>query len=93
MNARAHIPSPEEDERLALEILRGAVTRLRDIAQHLTTLGVFVCQKRMPARIALQLAEQAAPGIIERVFLSSLEGASPEQLGNHLTAPLKGEVE
>jgi hypothetical protein len=77
---RAAAKSPKENEEFALDLIRLLSRRLKHIDQEVTTLGTALAQGRLPARVALKLAEQIAPGCIDAVYLAMFEGVSPDQL-------------
>ena len=87
MNVRARIPTPQQDTDFALELIRIASRRLREIDQHVTTIGTALAQGRMPPRVALQLVDQAAPGCIDSIYLALFENVSPEQLSIERNSP------
>jgi hypothetical protein len=86
MNAR--VPTPKENEELALNIIRLVSRNLKAIDQEVTTIGSALSQRRMPPGIALQLVNQIAPGCVNAVYLSLFEGVSPEQLSNVFAEPV-----
>ena len=86
MNARAHVPSPQQDREFALELIRICSRRLKEIDQEITTIGTALAQGRMPPRVALMLVDQVAPSCIPAVYLSLFEGVSPEQLSDAFRA-------
>jgi hypothetical protein len=75
MNARAHVPSPQQDREFALELIRICSRRLKEIDQEITTIGTALAQGRMPPRVALMLVDQVAPSCIPR-FISRYSKAS-----------------
>lgn len=70
--------SPKENVEFAADIIRIVSRRLKHIDQEVMSLGTALTQGRMPARIALKLVEQIAPGCIDEVYLSMFEGVAPE---------------
>jgi hypothetical protein len=77
----SHVPNPKDDLELAREIIRLVSRCLKDIDQHVMTIGTALDQGRIPPRIAMELVEQSAPGCIGKVHWALFENVSPDQLG------------
>jgi hypothetical protein len=77
---RATVKSPKENDEFGLDLIRLLSRRLKETDQHVTMIGTALAQGRLPARIALKLVEQIAPGCLEKIYLAMFEGVSPDQL-------------
>ena len=71
---------PKENAEFGLDLIRLLSRRLKETDQQVVTIGTALAQGRLPARVALKLVEQIAPGCIEAIYLAMFEGVSPEQL-------------